>query len=359
VTYETHSGTLRIARWITTELGEETLETVETRDLSAVPEKVSLSGEILFVRTKTMLYAVAVSDGQRLAEMTLPSGYQWIGDRFVAQLTEEGRTECFRSHFNGQVLFFLKMPQKVLQSPDVLQILERCETGQLLALMRDGRLIDLETEKQVLRITTTAVKAFHVSHDGQSVQVVSRSGQRTVLRVSTLKCEERVTRDMEDDGKNILPRRWSVRSKFTHLALDLIGKIQLRAQKGYWVTIQHTPNSGHLALQRVSESDQAVADPLAFGESKPHPAAGSNLSPVEWPSGSKAWLDSRGMLHLQSADRTIPEVTIILAESTSLPAWSSDGLRIGPSFFTGGGPSSAADATVIDSYIQRFVASCR
>jgi hypothetical protein len=49
--------------------------------------------------------------------------------------------------------------------------------------------------------------------------------------------------------------------------------------------------------------------------------------------GGAAYLDSRGLLHLRTGDRTVPEMSFVLADAEPLPAWSSDGIVTGSSFF--------------------------
>jgi hypothetical protein len=56
------------------------------------------------------------------------------------------------------------------------------------------------------------------------------------------------------------------------------------------------------------------------------------LKVASWPDGSKAWLDSRGLLHLKRGNSTNPEVSLVLTDGP-LAAWSSDGKICGPDFF--------------------------
>ena len=53
---------------------------------------------------------------------------------------------------------------------------------------------------------------------------------------------------------------------------------------------------------------------------------------AEWADGSRAVLDPRGLLHLQSSDPDIPEATIVLHDD-ELAVWCSDGRVIGSEYF--------------------------
>jgi hypothetical protein len=56
------------------------------------------------------------------------------------------------------------------------------------------------------------------------------------------------------------------------------------------------------------------------------------MKTARWANGTRAWLDSRGMLHLKPAGASEPEVSLLLAEGP-MAAWSSDGKICGPAFF--------------------------
>lgn len=76
--------------------------------------------------------------------------------------------------------------------------------------------------------------------------------------------------------------------------------------------------------------------------------------PASWPSGSRILLDDRGLLHLQPANASLPEVTIGLPSNTMLPAWSSDGLLVGPAAAQDSGRPRTEDARAIETHIKNF-----
>lgn len=63
-------------------------------------------------------------------------------------------------------------------------------------------------------------------------------------------------------------------------------------------------------------------------------ARGYSLDVAEFPDGSRAFLDSRGMIHLQSSDDTIAEITFILPDSGELAGWMSNGEFFGRKYFS-------------------------
>ncbi len=68
--------------------------------------------------------------------------------------------------------------------------------------------------------------------------------------------------------------------------------------------------------------------------------SGYTLQQAEWANGSKAWLDSRGLLHLKSANSTHPEVTLVLRDG-SLSGWLSSGDVFGDDYYIGKYPAAS------------------
>jgi len=79
---------------------------------------------------------------------------------------------------------------------------------------------------------------------------------------------------------------------------------------------------------------------------------GYTLDLAEWPDGSKAWLDGRGLLHLKSSDRSIPECTLILTDGP-MAGWLSDGRVFGPAYWLQG-QQAVPDEVVFREVLQRF-----
>jgi len=59
-----------------------------------------------------------------------------------------------------------------------------------------------------------------------------------------------------------------------------------------------------------------------------------NLSVMGFPDGSKIWLDRRGILHLRSSNKEIPEISIVLQE-VGTSGWCSNGDYFGARYFIG------------------------
>lgn len=78
---------------------------------------------------------------------------------------------------------------------------------------------------------------------------------------------------------------------------------------------------------------------------------------ASWSDGSQAFLDSRGLLHLKSANRNVPEITLVLHNDGALAAWSSDGRVYGPRCFHGS--DTSYDPRHLDELLHRFTEHLR
>jgi hypothetical protein len=120
--------------------------------------------------------------------------------------------------------------------------------------------------------------------------------------------------------------------------LDLLGhrndSLAFCGRKGRWRQI--TFAGERIIIRDADWQGTNVSWPgssaLSFSLSPTPPGLGCTLQVAEWPSGSKAFLDTRGLLHLKSHDPLLAEVSLILSDG-EVAGWTSDGYVCGPSFF--------------------------
>ncbi len=130
-----------------------------------------------------------------------------------------------------------------------------------------------------------------------------------------------------------------------------LGLVVSQAEKPWTVATRKT---GYANQQAGFASQQAGF--ASFQPTYSPPGTRYALRAAVWKDGSRAYLDSRGMLHLKSVDRALPEITLVLT-SGKLAGWSSDGRLFGPAFFTGDRP--VVEARVFQEELARFVARVR
>lgn len=86
------------------------------------------------------------------------------------------------------------------------------------------------------------------------------------------------------------------------------------------------------------------------------PNTNLKFSRFVWNDGSEVLTDSRGLLHLKSADSSIPEITIVMIMGKPTACWAAGGSTCGSPYFTGHTTTESNDeAGFYYSYIQRFI----
>jgi hypothetical protein len=86
------------------------------------------------------------------------------------------------------------------------------------------------------------------------------------------------------------------------------------------------------------------------------PNTNLKFSRFVWADGSEVLADSRGLLHLRSSDKSIPEITIVMILGRHTACWASDGRVCGSEYFTGVATAESQDVTgFYHNYIQRFI----
>jgi hypothetical protein len=144
----------------------------------------------------------------------------------------------------------------------------------------------------------------------------------------------------------------AVRNRFSKIFVDPQGRLALVSRKSESV-ISLAANSQLLMTSRRAEiPDKRLV--AAFHPAPVPQGVGYSLQVAKWEDGSRAWLDSRGMLHLKSSDRLIPEVTLVLRDG-ALAGWTSAGWTFGMKYFAGETGAGTEDY-VYHNIIEGFVA---
>ncbi len=196
------------------------------------------------------------------------------------------------------------------------------------------------------------VRCAAVSRDG--LRFVLQHGAESVL-VHTLsgasqKCGN-VAAGLEPH-LHLFAKPRPVRHRFLGIAIDPDGDLALISRRN---------TAWSLDMPSITFPAQATSKVLlhdkSFEEWKHESVAGFSLRRADFADGSVAVLDSRGLLHLQSSDKSVPECTIVLREGTTA-GWCSDGRIWGPSYYIGARPATPA-ATISKEVIGPFVERLR
>lgn len=303
---------------------------------------------------------VVTMHGRLHGKYSLPASAHPIGGRFLVFTIAGGRIVTGYGAFSwngaGLAVSQEKMPKlgpRPLPGKPVL-IFERHNHPSPWAVNSDGRIYSMANPVLDYVLANRAeVLGATVTPSGNNVALQYSDGL-VIADLNTKKIGPALYKGDPEFflGSHESPHHWSMRSKFTHAALCSSGQVALLSHKGVWWKIEF--NEGRFKLVTPAK-DVSQSQPFARKASDGAPSFDLRLA--QWEDGSRAWLDPRGLLHLQSRDAAIPEVTFVLAESRSLPAWSSDGRKIGPEYFIGDHKPDTWDAQEIDSHVREFVAA--
>jgi hypothetical protein len=140
---------------------------------------------------------------------------------------------------------------------------------------------------------------------------------------------------------------------------------QIGVMFGSLVVVVRKGRCLRLFMDRAQQRFQLIDVPFAgvaphllqpFSFTRPPEGVGYRMRMAQWADGSRAFVDSRGLLHLQSSDPAIPEATLVLDDG-HVSGWSADGRMWGAKFYIGRHaptPAEEIDATIIEPFIRRL-----
>lgn len=314
------------------------------------PLAVSVAGDALLVVLHTRVVVVSLVTAEVLAEAALPEGMKWISGCYFS-----GVGGLFFVNWSGMTARWDSLVVgRGVRTEDVLTIFDRDGIGAWVVL-RDGRLLSpTGTEAMNAGFAVSAVK---VSEDGGLV-AVGRSGTDAWSTMNlTTKSVAFAPKGIQAVEKlPVIPPTRTLQNRFSAIWGRPGQPLRLQKSRGGWVELfcaeQRTWRLVESALKdEALQGDvrpfESVTTPLRFG---------CTLRVASWPGGSKAWLDSRGLLHLRSHDAQIPEITLALCHDAAIASWCSDGQQAGPAFYHGpdGSQPPGLAPTLLEKFCQRL-----
>jgi hypothetical protein len=329
-----------------------TLGSAETQTV-----EVAQHGDLLLVISRTSIQAFDSTTGQFVAKLPLLIGTTHSQGRFFRI-----NNLMYALAHDGVRLLLEKVP---VTSPSAMQLFERPGIDGPLALLRNGKI-----EVCALKSTLDYAAPFSVI---KRVICISGNGNRIV--VSSWLGSEPANFLLDLGGAD---KAWR---KITGDPHEAILAPQIHRSTRSFTTVRHNfqgiwarPN-GELAL--LNKKDRVTAIKLVENQmqlvprGKPEPSDGKpirfapaagpvgtryELGVATWKDGSKAYLDSRGMLHLKSSDPQLAEITLVLSNGP-MAGWASDFERFGDAYFFDNAATS--DAAKFAAAIRAFTARLR
>lgn len=218
-----------------------------------------------------------------------------------------------------------------------------------------------------------SVHDLRISDFGRTILLVVPTGiEELVLEMDSRRMKHRPTAVTSAWRPGLsLTQTGSLPHRFHQIGINSDGYLTLIGRRGRAVSFgprqhpwprtesradSHGSRQAHLVIATAAAGELRQARTFTPGAGPP--GVGYSLRVAHWSDGSRAWLDSRGLLHLKSGDRNVAELTLVLVPSGELAAWSSDGRMWGPAFYTGlDRQQSAAGADLlaaIDAFLVRL-----
>lgn len=257
--------------------------------------------------------------------------------------------------FDGRSVAITRVPAAPLNA-GYLEVFDRRGVDGPWAVTVKGTVVNLADRSELVLKNPLAAAG--------TIAGLSRDGHRIALRGAGAASRRHAVLDLQrqaasevygdplsalEDGLNRLVRR-SVRHKFASIGVEG-GKLLLAPSTGPARHVALAPDGKAIVLQPTTEFATVVLVP--FGNAGVPRGARYGLRVAAWRNGSRAWTDTRGMLHLRSGDSRLPEISIVLTDESALAVWTADGRLCGPRYFVG--DRATTDAAEVFAVITRFV----
>jgi len=334
------------------------VETTEFTFWKAIPEHVFERRGVLYIISNKDASAWSVNQAEFLGKIDLPQGYYFSHGTYFRC----GNDWSFLS-YDGTALRMLNMalPSK-WKGLNILALFNREGSEACpFALTTDAKVYSSEGEC-VLNLGLVkrgdVVVYAKFSRDGHRILLKPLSESDFQLidlwRGSSRRVSLKKGKNVYEIPLGLLeqvfkPCGYPVRTKFTHISIAPGEQLMLKSAKGFWYKI--CLEGKELRLVGIPKTEPEPPSAIRFEPVRIPAEFNFRLKVAIWPDGSRAWLDSRGLLHLKRGNSTNPEVCLVLAEGP-MGAWSSDGKICGPDYFLH--KPALADAATLMTRIELF-----
>ena len=321
------------------------------------PIAVCGHGGMIFVVYADHVDLIAPASGCQVQSIAIPAGVQWRRDRFFFgknnwyAISHDGLSARLEPILDGE-----PFPRHLF-----LTFLDVVGHDGPVGAHSLGYLY-LSSEKRMVQVA-------HGLAGKLKLQAVARDGHRIVVaeadcpsKQALIEIPRGTARRIQGDAamwvepeiqQGVRPR--AVRHRIRAICLDEAGHLTLVSTKGSRSQFTFDARSHQIMLQPAA----AVATngtPLAFEPIQSPPDVGYSLQAATWNDGSRAVLDSRGMLHLRSSDASLPEMTLVLADG-AVAGWCANGLIWGTAYYTRDLDNTTAGA-VYSEILEPFLRDC-
>jgi len=339
------------------------LEKLECREkrfqLDAGVIAITCHNGVLFAIYKDKVEVLGRVTGQVIQSLNLPTNVQWDSGRYFRSVAPAA---WHALSFDGRTAH-LELAHEILGSnkPHIIGLFDRDQVDGPIGLTSD---LELYFSAAKETRTVSGHPGFHmadkmrsISPDGRYVivdtlpSVVNHPIATIVIDVDRTACTrfENHSHDAEAWEFRELVHPVNLRHRFVDIYVNTRGSLTLISRKKWHFTIDLLQEE---IVLRQDKNPESVPRRQSFNEVNTGSGASYQLRKATWPDGSAAYLDSRGMLHLKSADPNLPEISFVLKDG-HLCGWCSNGSMFGRPYFIGD-HEAVSGKTVYETVIKLF-----
>jgi hypothetical protein len=300
------------------------------------PVAVKLDREVVLIVLHTRVVAVGLENGEVLAETPIPAGHRWIDAGYF----KNSDGFCCLA-WGGTAAKWVPLDHLRGKAPlDIVTIFDAHfdrEIANGWIVTRDGRVLT-PLCNEYLQIGRPVDQVRVLDNGRRLLARQSNAGTWRLVDLQTKAVKEVRNDDPAVIGQPVVPPTRNLQANFSAVWAKPGQPLRLMTKRGRWLEL--ILRNGGMLMQEVRNELQK--DLIQRGDAQelsflPTPARlGCRLYAAKWPRGNRAWVDSRGLLHLRAADPEVPEITLTPTLHGAVAGWSADGHRCGPVFFHGG-----------------------
>lgn len=290
---------------------------------------------VLFVIHRHEIDVCDLFTGERITTTSTPRRFRWSHGRFFRRgdlwkaLSFDGVKPRFQSVKSQRGTLSNLIDVEGIQGPVGLGTMDRNEFGLFI-------LDDFFPLKEI--------------HSSFRLEQVARDGTRVLAR-NGVYLADRVIIDVLN--KRSIPIRTesheALDSELWHLVRPRHYRNRIRAIAGQggglllqtsWeiFSLNFDESQSRIQIQLVPSKRDFAIPMREFRPVPAPPGVGYKLQMAEWNDGSRAFLDSRGLLHLKSSDPRISEISFVLYDE-QVAGWCANGEKWGEEYYTGVKPA--------------------
>jgi len=324
---------------------------------SAAGERYCARNGVLFFIRPGAVDAMDMHTGDITNTLRLPGDVQWVRDRFF----RGPRGIWYALSYDGHSarLEPVECAGDRRELPPLITMFDQVGVDGPVGVTRQGSLISTATGnvRQVRHDLSDVLAVPWISADGRRLHLMNLAQTffeepGVLVNTEHLDCPSANAAILDDRARHVV-RPVNLRHRFKMIGLDAAGNLALESRKGQILAFEVRQRLPVLAVRgdrTPLRAARGFEDLMGTGKRY-------RLSQARWADGSRAVLDGRGLLHLTSSDRAIPEVTLVLAEG-ELTGWCSDGRMWGKRYFIGDArvrdESAAAQYSIFHATVARF-----